>query len=120
MALTWERSYFRTEGLRVLCVVPRRVTDQLLPLEVTPAPKEMKRVLVGRLECITPEVETEVTQALRDRTSREPARRDAAALRLNRLGRFLEPHLRRALACAGDETVRESAREMLMPLQASR
>jgi hypothetical protein len=116
MASTWERSYFHTEGLRVLYVVPDRVTEQLLPLQIDPAPKEMKRVLVGRLECLTPEVETEVTVALRDRSSDDPSKRDAAAARLGALGRFLEPQTRRALAASTDPLVQKNAKEILKSL----
>ncbi len=103
MVRTWERSYFHTEGLRVLYVVPERVTDALLPIAITPAPKAIRRVLVGRLECITPEVEAEVEAALRTM--------DRA--RLEKCGRFLEAHVRRVLAMTKDETVRKNALEVL-------
>lgn len=112
MARTWERSYFHTEGLRVLYVVPRALTDRILPLEITPAPSSLVRVLVGRLECLTPEREAAVEQALRDLRAKDPELRRLAQERLDRLGRFLEPHLRRAMA-SGDEVVRESARVLL-------
>jgi hypothetical protein len=69
MARTWERSYFKTDGLRVLYVVPDETTRAILPLAVDPEPKSIVRVLVGRLECIGPEKEAEVRQALRDRLS---------------------------------------------------
>lgn len=116
MARTWERSYFRTEGLRVLYVVPDALTNAILPLAIEPAPRELVRVLVGRLECITPEVEADVAQALVDRRSADASVRSAAEERLARLGRFLEPHLRRALAGSAAEPVRESARELLAGL----
>ncbi|MCZ6596341.1 MAG: hypothetical protein O7B99_01745 [Planctomycetota bacterium] len=113
MALTWKRSYFYTEGLRVLYIVPRSVTDALLPLELDPQPKELVRVLVGRLECITPETEAEVEAALRQVVSADELERDAGMERLARLGRFLEPHVRRVLAMTEDETVREAGRMFL-------
>jgi hypothetical protein len=116
MARTWERSYFRSEGLRVLYVVPERLTNAILPLAIEPAPKSIVRVLVGRLECITPAVEAEVQQALRDRGSENEAVRRAAGERLERLGRFLEPHLRRVIASTQDERVRASAKEFLAGL----
>lgn len=117
MASTWERSYFHTEGLRVLYVVPDRVTEQLLPLQVDPAPKEMKRVLVGRLECLMPEVEARVVTALRDRSSDNASIRDASTAQLNRLGRFLEPQVRRALAASIDPLVQKNGNEILKSLQ---
>jgi hypothetical protein len=113
MARTWERSYFRTEGLRVLYLVPDELTRAILPLSIEPPPKSVVRVLVGRLECITPRVEAEVERALLDRRSTSPDLRRAATERLDRLGRFLEPHLRRTMARTQDEGVRASAKEIL-------
>ncbi len=116
MARTWERSYFHTEGLRVLYVVPEAATSAILPLAMEPKPSSLVRVLVGRLECITPATEAEVRQALLDRASEDTAVRTAAEGRLERLGRFLEPHLRRAIASAADARVVASAKELLAGL----
>jgi hypothetical protein len=57
MVQTWWPSYFERSGLRVFWTVPRKFTDSILPLNVTPAPKETVRVLVGRSEVMTPEFE---------------------------------------------------------------
>ncbi len=113
MTKTWERSYFRAEGLRILYVVPERVTNALLPIAIDPTPKAIRRVLVGRLECITPEVEAEVAAALAARRSSDESARQAAEERLARLGRFLEPHLRRVIAATKDGETREAAEELL-------
>jgi hypothetical protein len=113
MARTWERSYFRSEGLRVLYLVPDALTNAILPLSIEPPPKSIVRVLVGRLECITPSVEADVQRALRDRRSENAELRRTATERLDRLGRFLEPHLRRAIAESDDAIVRASAEELL-------
>jgi len=120
MARTWERSYFRTEGLRALYVVPDRVVEAVLPLTITPAPREIVRVLVGRLECVTPESEREVAAALVDRASADEGKKAAAEARLARLGRFLEPHLRRILAVPAYEGAHAAAREALAGLGAPR
>ena len=107
MVKTWERSYFHTEGFRLLYIVPDKFTNEILPIAIDPAPKSLVRVLVGRLECITPEAEEEVEAALRDPSSA------ASKARLARLGRFLEPHLRRVLAITKDEAVKKAAKELL-------
>jgi hypothetical protein len=116
MARTWEKSYFRTDGLRVLYVVPDAITRAILPLDMQPEPTSLVRVLVGRLECIAPEKEAEVRHALLDRLSTDPAQRAAAEDCLARLGRFLEPHLRRAVASSTDAQVVTSAKELLAAL----
>jgi hypothetical protein len=76
---TWRDSWFE-EGLRVFYVLPRAAADSALPLTINPKPDELVRVLVGRVEVITPELEARV---LADPKS---------------FGRFAEPILKRALA----------------------
>ncbi len=55
MVNTWRASWFGENGTRLLYLVPGNLTDKLLPLTVDPAPDERVRVLVGRLETLTPE-----------------------------------------------------------------
>jgi hypothetical protein len=50
---TWEVSYFKSPGLRVFFLVPRAWTDYYLPLE-TSLPADINRVMVGRIELVTP------------------------------------------------------------------
>lgn len=59
MVETWWNSYFEAPGLRVFWVLPRATTDRILPLEVSPAPAETVRVLVGRSEIFRPRDESE-------------------------------------------------------------
>ena len=64
MIKTWQQSWFTEEGTRVLYMVPPRKTDELLPLHVTPRPQETVRVLVGRMEIMSPEDELRMSQAV--------------------------------------------------------
>jgi len=57
MLNTWTTSYFGKSGLRVFWIVPRNVTDGILPLTLNPAPDDIQRVLVGRSEIMTPQQE---------------------------------------------------------------
>jgi hypothetical protein len=79
MIATWRDSWFE-EGLRVFYILPRQVTDQVLPLHLDPAPRDLVRVMVGRMELITPEMEREF------REHPEAAKR--------KYGRFAEPILK--------------------------
>jgi len=63
MLATWDESWFE-EGLRLLYVLPTRETDALLPLSIDPEPQERVRVLVARLEILTPEMEREAEERL--------------------------------------------------------
>jgi hypothetical protein len=72
MVETWWHSYFEAPGLRVFWVLPREATDRLLPLDVSPPPSEIVRVLVGRSEVLRPRKEAEWLAASR-RTGDEAA-----------------------------------------------
>jgi hypothetical protein len=50
---TWELSYFKSTGVRVFFMVPREWTDFYLPLHIS-APAKITRVMVGRIELVTP------------------------------------------------------------------
>jgi hypothetical protein len=54
MLETWKLSYFKSWGTRVFFIVPRAWTESVLPLQVTPTPKEIRRVMVGRIDLVTP------------------------------------------------------------------
>jgi hypothetical protein len=51
---TWDASYFRSSGQRLFFLVPRAWTDCILPLQ-TSLDADIKRVMIGRLELITPQ-----------------------------------------------------------------
>ncbi|MBI1372154.1 MAG: hypothetical protein GC159_05255 [Phycisphaera sp.] len=51
---TWDASYFRTPGMRLFYVLPQWWTAQRLPLTLS-TDADVTRVMVGRLELITPD-----------------------------------------------------------------
>jgi len=54
MLETWKRAYFQSPGLRLFFLVPRVWTDSVLPLKLS-RPAEIERVMMGRVELISPE-----------------------------------------------------------------
>ena len=82
MVETWRDSWFE-EGSRLIYVVPRGFIDKVLPLAIDPAPGQISRVFVGRLEVVTPATARAVETAV--------ASNDEVIL--NKYGRFLEPIL---------------------------
>ena len=64
MVNTWTKSYFQTDGIRVLCVLPQSWTDAFIPMTVIPSPKQVIRVMVGRVELMTPERERQAEAAM--------------------------------------------------------
>lgn len=77
---TWRDSWFE-EGSRLLYIVPRHFVDAIVPLSINPAPAQMVRVFVGRLELVTLATQSAVEQAL--------VTHNYATL--DRYGRFLAP-----------------------------
>lgn len=102
MVATWSDSWF-DEGTRLFYVVPRRMVDAVLPLEIRPLPADVARVFVGRLELVTPETLTDLEEALRTN--------DRA--RLGRFGRFVRPFGDRLLARPIAPAERERIRRLL-------
>jgi hypothetical protein len=84
MLETWRDSWFE-EGTRLFYIVPQRAIDSILPLTIQPAPSEINRVFVGRMEIITPMIQSDVQAAI--------AKNDRATL--EKYGRFLEPIAKR-------------------------
>jgi hypothetical protein len=58
---TWQLSYFQSAGLRVFFIVPREWVDYYLPLRVS-VPADLNRVMVGRIELVTPEQRADLRQ----------------------------------------------------------
>lgn len=144
MIQTWDSSWFREEGTRLLYIVPRELTDRLLPLTVEPAPEQMVRVLVGRLEILSADEERRIegvvaaSAAAREeyyaglkRAEAEAAASDPLAESsapqlsppgvpqgVRDLGRLAEPALVRVTAVSRDAAVRAEATQLLAFLQA--
>ena len=95
MVNTWKDSWFTDEGLRVLYVLPRAWTDATLPLEIDPQPQGLVRVMVGRAEVITPELESHLRQQLTRAQTGDAAARAQALAELKKLGRFAQPAVQR-------------------------
>jgi hypothetical protein len=87
MVKTWDSAWFHEEGNRLLYLVPRARTDELLPLTVDPKPTELVRVLVGRHDFLTPEQESQA-ERLVERERAAQAELQAAGQELSKIGRF--------------------------------
>jgi hypothetical protein len=83
---TWEVSYFKSSGMRLFFLVPRTWTDFYLPLEIS-RPSDLRRVMVGRIELVTPRQRSRL-QAIAGYSTNE-INRDALQLIANYCNRFL-------------------------------
>ena len=140
MVNTWRDSWFYEPGTRLFYILPQSETEKLLPLEVKPAPDEMLRVMVGRMEIMRPEDEQKVSAIVRESLSRrEPAttteeeqpsspapvaEQESSPTELPagllELGRLAEPALVRVRGIATDEKIRAEAAKLLQELRIRR
>ena len=100
MVDTWKDSWFREPGVRVLYVLPRKRTDDTLPMTLKPAPQELVRTMVGRAEVLPPGVEHKLVADIQVQTGGGMNYSPEIRQILQRLGRFAEPALNLAIADA--------------------
>jgi hypothetical protein len=124
MVKTWRSSWFGETGTRLLYVVPRPITDALLPLEISPTPEETVRVLVGRMEIMTPEEESRIAAMVQKSAAERQAEWQTASsegraanyagpAELTSLGRLAEPALARVRTICKDPAIRAEVRLLL-------
>ncbi|MCA9508212.1 MAG: hypothetical protein KC505_07330 [Myxococcales bacterium] len=100
---TWERSYFATPGIRVLYVLPRSQSDEIIPLCITPTPSSVVRSMVGRIEVMTTDEEEDGLKLIASLDSFNPKKM---------FGHFYEPKLRRLLALAQQRNEASSVKKI--------
>ena len=105
MIKTWRNSWFE-DGMRVFYLLPRTNTDMVLPLTIQPTPTQVVRVLVGRTEVITPEMEKSVRDKVSLLSSPSSKVREEARLAIQKYGRFSEPILKRIMEGEKNPVVR--------------
>jgi hypothetical protein len=116
MIRTWQSSWFSEPGARLFYFVPRRLTDEIIPLDVEPRPDELVRVLVGRMEALTPETASRLTAVIDDLGTCASAEAEPLQSELARLGRFAEPALKYLLAQEPDAVRRNAIEQVLARL----
>jgi hypothetical protein len=114
MVNTWRTSYFTTDGIRVLFVLPQSWTDRFIPMTIDPQPDQLVRVMVGRIELLTPERERAAGRAIANLISSDPDVRARAFAALRDQGRYVEPIVRRTMASTTDDRVRLLCRRLLL------
>jgi len=115
MVKTWRDSWFAEAGTRVLYVLPRPWTDQVLPITLKPAPADLVRVMVGRAELLTPAMERAVSNEIVrfSEAGEQDLSEVVEATRQLGLGRFLEPAIHSAAQKLQKEKLTKAAWELL-------
>jgi hypothetical protein len=119
MLNTWRDSWFE-EGLRVFYVLPRQSVDAILPITIDPRPSELARVLVGRAELITPEMERDVAEQLAKLDDPAAGVRQAARKEIDKYGRFANTILGQVSRHATDELTRSRVQRLSAELMQRR
>lgn len=123
MVDTWSTSWFNEPGTRLFYVLPQQKTDKLLPLSVKPQPQEVVRIMVGRLELMTPEQEQQLESTIAGWLAAEPAtpterqRYQLDQKHLESLKRWAEPSLQRVIKKTQNDSVKTEAARLLAVLQ---
>jgi hypothetical protein len=112
MIKTWRNSWFEA-GMRVFYILPRPATDVVLPITIDPRPDELVRVLVGRTEVITPEMEKSVKAQVSLLNDPSPKVRVDAAASIKKYGRFSEPILKRIMEDESDPALRARIKRLI-------
>jgi hypothetical protein len=121
MVKTWRSSWFGEQGTRLFYVLPQTTTDKILPLTVEPKPDETIRVMVGRLEIMTPQEESRITDLVRQSVeARAEAAKNQVAYAVPKsiidLGRLAEPALVRVQNITQSGAIQGEAAQLLRQL----
>jgi hypothetical protein len=97
MIKTWEDSWFDETGVRVLYVLGRNWTDEILPLTIAPKPEQIARVMIGRAEVITPQMEIALRDSIVEYWKGDASAQEKAVSKARNigLGRFTDAAVRR-------------------------
>jgi hypothetical protein len=111
MVKTWKDQWFAEEGTRVLYLLPRGWTDRILPLEISPQPDSIVRVMVGRAEVVVPSQERALRKHIIAFEAGDTAVKQQAVVEVRKLGlgRFLEPSIQVVLGERPDQALQQAA-----------
>ncbi len=113
MVSTWRESWFADEGVRVLYLLPRRWTDETLPMDIQPKPDALVRVMVGRAEVLTPDRESRLREELTKANAGDVEARAAVVAEFKKLGRFGLPAYQRLISQSPDTKFNQLAWTLL-------
>ena len=130
MVATWSDSWFTEQGTRILYMVPADTTEKLLPLHINPPPQESLRVLVGRMEVMSPESEQQITEAVvasaverkkfhvaQQALPKKQRKTYGIPESILKMGRLAEPALARVAAITTDQATKGEAKALLAEFQ---
>ncbi len=129
MVETWQGSWFTENGTRILYMVPSEITDKLLPLHISPKPQDTLRVLVARMELMSPAKERRMMELVSEskvarlehyhqQNKRGRPLPYEVPENIRAFGRMTEPALARVAGLAKDKSIRIEAEALMATLLA--
>jgi hypothetical protein len=109
---TWKDSWFE-EGFRALYVLPRKTTDEILPVKMEPLANKFERVMICRTELITKKMKESFESYILQLESPSAKAKAEASRFLHSYGRFAEPILREVLANTKDPELKTKTESLL-------
>ncbi len=116
----WGKFFFKREGVRLLYVMPEPRADELLRFSIHPRPADVARTLIVQVECATERMTHRIAELIAQLGDQDYKVRERAQRQLERLDRFAEALLRKAVAESHDVEVRERAEAILKKLEAKK
>ena len=113
IAKIWEEEFFTRDGTRVIYMMTRDEVDKILPLEITPKPKNLKRAM---LVCVQ-ESHSLVNEMIKKLGSADPSERDHATKTLIRIGKPIKSMLKDALSKTKDPEVKNRIETILSEIE---
>ncbi|MGB0579614.1 MAG: hypothetical protein ACPGVU_07930 [Limisphaerales bacterium] len=112
MVNTWRDSWFEENGVRVLYPLAQDWTDGVLPLNLTPRPQELVRVMIGRAELIPPSTQRNLAAAIKQYGDQSTRAEAVKLARAQGLGRFLAPAIQSIVPSNAPKEVRLAAQRL--------
>ena len=101
----WQEAIFARPGLRAMYLMEPADLDAMLPITIQPAPDKLVRVMLVRMECLTPERERNIRDLVRDLGADTYAKRQQAEERLVQAGRIAQGIIRQILRESDDPEI---------------
>lgn len=120
MSKIWKEGMFEAPGLRAMYLMAEEDLNAFLPVTIQPSPDEFKRVMLVRMECLTPEREHEILGLIKQLGADNFRDRGAAQKALMQMGRIGQAMMRRYHAASDDPEIRMRLKTILKQISPQR
>jgi len=116
----WQKDIFSKQGLRAMYLMEEDDLEEMLPLSIQPAPDAIERVMLVRIECLSPDHEERILGLIKQLGGdqfRERQKAEEALLQTGRIGQGL---MRRVWEESDDPEIKVRLKRILRRVTPSR